>query len=269
MTTLTEKIATILAKMDTIISGTADYSAITAKIDITNTRLNTLLTLVGAQNRNIEAILAAIGTLESDPANYTIKELLALLQTSVDTQPTEKAGQNVPPGLAFACGPWIRQTGWLDAGWIGSVGAGMQHWTPVFSGTVQVGASIYTIESQPNSDHTRHLYRATDQNGTSANVCIGWNVTAHPAPSLVRCLNYEITSTNPANWFYPLSQIVNTPTIYPQEGVLPAIDAVSFETRTQTPNVVTIGDIVLECLVGFDGIAPSYLDFFISINPVA
>jgi hypothetical protein len=269
MTTLTEKLAPILAKMDTIISGTADYSVVTAKIDITNTRLNTLLTLVGAQNRTIEAILAAIGTLEGDPANYTVKELLAMLQTSVDTAPSEKTGQNVPPSSAFACGPWLRQHGWLNAGWIGSIGTGMDHWTPDFSGTVQVGASLYTIESQPNSDHTRFLYRAIDQNGTSASVCIGWNVTAHETPSLVRCLNYEIASNNPDNWFYPLSQIVSTPVIYPQEGILPAIDAISFETRTQTPNIIMIGDIVFECLVGFDGIAPLYPDFFISVNPTA
>lgn len=43
----------------------------------------------------IAAILAAIGTLAGKPANYTVKELLELLQTSIDVPPPGKIGEDL------------------------------------------------------------------------------------------------------------------------------------------------------------------------------
>lgn len=54
----------------------------------------------GATEATAQAILAAIGTLASYPANYTVKELLALLNTNISAEPGT-GNLNADPG---ACG---------------------------------------------------------------------------------------------------------------------------------------------------------------------
>ena len=211
----------------------------------------------------ISAILAAIGSLSSDPANYTVKELLGLLQTSMDSSPTEKVGPNVPPS-STECGNWVRVTGFTYAGWA----SGYSAYTPLFDTQTING---FMLDYCHNADSSRRYYRATL--GTQARVCFGWNVSGHRHPSFIKIINANLIGMVEDNWFYPLSQLSIVDTYPAEGGPLPDVGATSYLTETLnfpswTGTNAGIADTAVEFLILFadvdSTIAPTDLDFFVS-----
>ena len=104
------KLDALGTKLDTLASQTGDYSSITTAI--TNLRsgytLEDLAVRLDSIWDNAGQLLLATGSFESNPANYSVKELLSLLQTSLDATPTDKSvNQPILPGT------WTRQVSWI------------------------------------------------------------------------------------------------------------------------------------------------------------
>lgn len=289
-TTLGGKLDSILSKLDDLsakLDASADYSAITSAItsavsDVRGgshtltslaSRLDNIQAIAGSQNVNLMDILFAIGDIRTTPANYTVRALLSMLQTSLDTQPPENAGQNVPPGTEV-CGPWIRSTSVAYAGTALISGVGYQAWSIIFPDTTVTPTTesvAYTIDSYADSAGVRPMRRYQRAYTTTGNgqVCLGWNTLGHGAPTYIASVEYTLMGL-PSGWFWNLSQ-VGSAVLLPGEGPMPVSSGYSAPTATSSPPAWAAFDSAVEFLLLFDAETPSpdFNDYFISAKAIA
>ena len=142
----------------------------------------------GATETTVAAILAAIGTLASEPANYTVKDLLALLNTSIDVVPPAKVAGNADlvradPGGCDNLGAWTyseRTPNMIKIGTVTDNGADYD----IYS------AEIYQWDpwflSYPNSNYnyneTIGFAPLSNTQQTVVFVCVSWDFSCYDTP---------------------------------------------------------------------------------------
>ena len=202
-------------------------------------------------------ILLAIGAFEFDPSYYTIKQLLALLQTATDSpSPGESTGNDAPP----YAGTWIRQTSW-KAYMPRSYGGTLYNvYSPVFS---PISSPDYTLFRKDSSDNKRFLYLC-DYGGTNT-MSVAWNTTGHVSPVFAASLTKTLViggSDHLDNSFDDFSFILDC-SVYPSEGSIQATGSMDVATFAVNAQACGDGDTVCEWFVLYpDGVVPTYLDFF-------
>jgi hypothetical protein len=175
-TALTGKLDTIIGKLDDLLAipeGSNDD--VVAAIGRIISRLDTAQAMGGSRNVLLSDIRDAIGAITTYPPNYTVRRLLALLQTSIDAIPADYAG-NEPPGNTYACGPWTRQIAWT------LVGSGLTFTTPGIPGgyAVDVYVPVFPAISSPIPlivQDTSLGFQMIRAESGSCNVCFGCNRT--------------------------------------------------------------------------------------------
>jgi hypothetical protein len=150
------------------------------------------------------AILAAIGTLASNPANYTVKDLLALINASINENPPGKAGSDMTGGggtgsggtggtggTGTADGPTNADPGSCSGTWLfDSSRTFMQ-----YVGTIWQVDVTYDIYAPTIMDYSPYFvqYGSTIKAGSNTTgpsdavtVCVSWDFTGMAAaPSVM------------------------------------------------------------------------------------
>lgn len=165
---LSQQLATqhtaLLAKLDDIADGTTLAQLRTA--------VEAGAASGGATEATVAAILSAIGTLASYPADYTVKELLALLNTHIAVEPG-KAGAGLNLDTYGCTGPWdysTRVTTMKSMGVITIEGVDYESFAPVVPIDYQyiVRDAVSEAASVPDS------FFDTYEND-NIGVCLSWN----------------------------------------------------------------------------------------------
>lgn len=256
--TIQTTLESLSAKVDTLATQTSDYSsiiaAITGILGDGNYTLTDIAMRLDAIWENTSNILLAIGAFEYEPANYTVKELLALLQTSIDSQPTDKPKtQNDVP----YSGTWLRQASWkayMPRSYSGTL---YNVYSPVFSPI----DNPYTLFRKDSSDNKRSIYLC-DYGGTNT-MSVAWNTTGHVLPVFVASLTKSLVIAGEIdNSFDDFSFLLDC-SVYPGEGSIQATGSMDVATFAVNAQACGHGDNVVEWFVLYpEGVTPTYLDFF-------
>jgi hypothetical protein len=271
MTTLTEKLdALILAlgtkldtldtaialtntKLDALIAssgGTADYSSIVTAIESGTESNATWLNAVWSESLNI---VNAIGNIDvSSPVGWSVRELLANLQTAVDAAPSDRNQNPSPEGEG-----WTRQVAWRGYGALVIGGTTYNAWCPVFAVTTQP----HSLERQANESDTRYNYLC-DYAGFET-MQVGWNCTNHIQPAFIGAYPKLLTITESYSNAFLTVDVGADLNIYPQEGTAAIQGSHEIATRSQNAQAFGTGDLVAEWFVFYPaGQQPFTLDFW-------
>jgi hypothetical protein len=271
MTTLTEKLnALILAlgtkldtldtaialtntKLDALIAssgGTADYSNIITAIESGTESNATWLNAVWSESLNI---VNSIGNIDvSSPVGWSVRELLANLQTAIDAAPSDRNQNPSPSGEG-----WTRQVAWRGYGALVIGGTTYNVWCPVFA----IATQPHSLERQANESDTRYNYLC-DYAGFKT-MQVGWNCTNHVQPIYIAAYPKTLIITeNYSNAFltdFDLSSVI----IYPQEGTASSQGSHEVDTWARNAQAFGSSDTVAEWFVFYpSGLQPFTLDFW-------
>ena len=264
--TLGGKLDSILTKLDdlaTKLDASADYSAIISAIRAirggTHTlttlasRLDNIQSITGSQNSNLMDILFAIGDISTNPANYTVRDLLALVETSIGTQPPD----NQEVGNDASDSTWLRQLSWKEFMPRSYSGTLYNVYSPVFSPI----SNPYTLVRKDSSDNKRSLYLC-DYGGTST-MSVAWNTTDHVSPVFVAKLRKTLVIAGEFDNSFDEFSFISDCGMYPYEGNMQATGSMDATTSAVNAQACGDGDTVVEWFVLYpDGVVPIYLDFF-------
>lgn len=153
-------------------------------------QLAAMLIAEEAQRQNtsfdIGAIEAAIGSLGEAPAGQTVKMLLEAIRVEAQRQADcceETGGVEDPTNdhLTGGCGPYERNTGWLDKGTFVDSGTTYRRWSPLWPsnaiGTSAVWSKGFAVGGQTQ------VFGLTTAN-KRGDLCISWNFTGGNIPHL-------------------------------------------------------------------------------------
>lgn len=142
-------------------------------------RLDTLQSMAGTRNNVIIDILHAIGGIQTYPANYTVRRLLAMLQTALDSEPGELGPTLGAPSCAGADAEWVQCTGWGDLGERSYNGNTYHVFSPQFGSNLQ----NYGLIGLLNVGNQRSIYK--NINVSDSPIAIGWNFPQGQAPAIL------------------------------------------------------------------------------------
>jgi hypothetical protein len=254
---VTAQLDTIIAKLDdltTAVSASGGNADIVDAIEDVLSRLDTAQTMNGSRNVLLAAILSAIGDISGYPPNYTVRRLLAMLQTTLDEEPPQLIN-NPSPGAEFACGPWTLQTGWALVGIYSLSGTAYKAYTPWFDNVT----SPFPLGFQSNPSNTRRIIGAVGP--SDRDICLGWNTTGHTEPAAIGYIGKTLTTAE--NWF---DDFANASFVWIETPQMP-VGVVSAATHAYANGAwIATGDVCVEYIVlyPFDMPAPTWLDFSIS-----
>jgi hypothetical protein len=157
----------LLAKLDTIAADTTLAQLLSA--------IQAGASSGGATEATAQAILAAIGTLESYPYNYTVKELLSLLNVNIAVEPTAKPpAQNTDPGSCAGVYDYVAQaTGMTLVGTFVDGGITYDAYAPNVPdlGDILTNNGTIYVATVPSP--------VWEFSGDDVNICLSWNWTGN------------------------------------------------------------------------------------------
>jgi hypothetical protein len=161
----------------------SQHTALLAKLDTiaADTTLAQLLSAIqagasgGATEATAQAILAAIGTLQSYPYNYTVKELLSLVNVNIAAEPTSKPPvQNTDPGSCAGVYDYVAQaTGMTLVGTFVDGGITYDAYAP---GVPDLGDILTNNGTSYVATVPQPVWEFTADNVT---ICLSWNWTGN------------------------------------------------------------------------------------------
>jgi hypothetical protein len=260
------KLDTVVSKLDTIIGQLSDLLAVpvgnnddvVAAIGNIISRLDIAQTMGGSRNILLTDIRNAIGDISTYPSNYTVRRLLAMLQTSLDIVPADYAG-NDPPDNTYTCGPWTRQTGWDIAGqheWGGQL---YDWYIPVFSG-------LSTLPIPLMSETVLAGFQMIRAASGGCHVCFSYNLIGDSVECKHIYWDTFLSNAYPVVHYHP-------PTVWPQFAGEYPIDAMSRYTSKfgGGGGAIDLGDNVasLVRIQWPNSTPPTALNYFISSSGAA